>query len=105
MTNFNLETATVEQLDAFATQCRLSANEKTVLLALHSVGMFLNERNTYYVQSNLKDVISFASPRLRAMKASAKDHLLYVGQLTLLQQKAELRNHFAAFCKGVRALK
>lgn len=103
MKTFNLETATPVQLDAFAIQCRLSANEKTVLLALHSVGMFLNERNVYSVQSNLKDAGDYASPRLKTMKKSIQGHLPYVRELSLLQQKEELKKHFGAFCKGVKA--
>lgn len=103
MITFNLETATPAQLDTFAIQCRLSANEKTVLLALHSVGMFLNERNIFSVQSNLKDAETYASPRLKLMKKSVQGHLPYIRELNLLQHKAELANHFAAFCKGVKA--
>ena len=103
MNTFNLETATPAQLDVFAIQCRLAANEKTVLLALYSVGMFLNERNIYHVESNLKDALNFATPRLKAMKKSIQGHLPYIRELSLLQHKEELKNHFNAFCNGVKA--
>lgn len=103
MTDFNIETATPSELDDFAMKYRISLNEKTVLLALRSISMFLDERNMRYVRSNLEDALAYASPRLKAMKTSIRRHLPYVTQLTVLQQKEELRSHFAAFCKGVNA--
>jgi hypothetical protein len=103
MTTLNILNATPEQLDNFAKQCRLSANEKTALMALHSVSMFLEERDFYHVESNLRDAEAYATPRLKAMKKSVRGHLPYIREMTLAQHQAALENHFRAFCKAVRA--
>jgi len=103
MTKLDLSNATPKEIETFAKDYRLTLNEKTVLLALQSVSMFLNEKNYYYVIRNLEDALSYASPRLRSMKTSIREHLPFVQKFTIDQQYSWLEQHFEKFCKGVKA--
>ncbi len=101
MITLNLQTVTPAEIAQFKLQHRLNRNESTVLDALHSVELFLVAKNFYYIVRNLEDALSYASPRVRGMKRSVRDHLAVAQSLSIGQHRVLLAEHMAAFCKGV----